>query len=70
MFQCTGFAAGLPIRDLITLLSYSGGDELLVFFCKRGLGKIIGTRTMGGMIGVGALNIQFVDGGWSLVPHS
>ena len=38
------------------------------FFRKRGLGKIIGTRTMGGMIGGGAINIPFVDGGWSLIP--
>jgi tricorn protease len=53
---------------LINGVAYSGGDELPFFFRKRGLGKIIGTRTLGGMIGAGALNIQFVDGGWSLVP--
>ena len=37
-------------------------------FRKRGLGKIIGTRTMGAGVGGGGINIPFVDGGWSLIP--
>ena len=53
---------------LINGVQYSGGDNLPYLFRKRGLGKIIGTRTMGGMIGGGAINIPFVDGGWSLIP--
>ena len=54
---------------LINGVQYSGGDNLPYFFRKRGLGKIIGTRTQGGMIGGGAITGNFVDGGWSLVPH-
>lgn len=50
-------------------VAYSGGDELAYFFRKRGLGKLIGTRTMGGMIGAGGVNIPFIDGGSALVPH-
>ena len=57
-----------PLCLLTNGVAYSGGDELAYFFRKRGLGKIIGTRTMGGMIGAGGLDIRFVDGGWSLVP--
>ncbi len=53
---------------LINGVQYSGGDSLPYLFRKRGLGKIIGTRTMGGMIGGGAINIPFVDGGGSLIP--
>jgi tricorn protease len=49
-------------------VAYSGGDNLAFLFRKRGLGKIIGTRTMGGMIGGGAININYIDGGWSLIP--
>jgi tricorn protease len=53
---------------LINGVQFSGGDNLPFLFRKRGLGKIIGTRTMGGMIGGGGINIPFVDGGWSLIP--
>jgi tricorn protease len=53
---------------LINGVAYSGGDNLAFLFRKRGLGKIIGTRTMGGMIGGGAININYIDGGWSLIP--
>jgi tricorn protease len=58
-----------PLCLLINGVAYSGGDELAYFFRKRGLGKLIGTRTMGGMVGAGLVNVQFVDGGSSLVPH-
>ena len=53
---------------IINGVQYSGGDNLPYLFRKRGVGKIIGTRTMGGMIGGGAVNIQPVDGGWWLIP--
>jgi tricorn protease len=55
---------------LINGVSYSGGDELAYLFRERGLGKLIGTRTMGGMVGTGVINLTFVDGGSSLVPHA
>jgi len=53
---------------LINGVQGSGGDSLPFLFRKRGLGKIIGTRTMGAAVGGGAININFVDGGWALVP--
>jgi len=57
-----------PLCMLINGVSYSGGDLLPYFFRHRGLGKLVGTRTMGGMAGAGA-QPSFVDGGVSLVPH-
>jgi tricorn protease len=57
-----------PLALLTNGVAYSGGDELAELFRRRGLGKIIGTRTMGGMVGAGGLDIRFVDGGSSLVP--
>jgi tricorn protease len=57
-----------PLCMLINGVSYSGGDLLPYFFRQRGLGKLIGTRTMGGMVGAGA-QPSFVDGGVALVPH-
>jgi len=54
---------------IINGVAYSGGDELAYFFRKRGLGKLIGTRTMGGMVGIGGVIIPFIDGGSSWVPH-
>lgn len=53
---------------LINAVSLSGGDDLAYFFRKRGVGKLIGTRTMGAMVGIGGMNIPFIDGGFSLVP--
>lgn len=47
----------------------SGGDLLAYLFHKSGLGKLIGTRTMGSMVGVGGVNIPFLDGGSSLPPN-
>jgi tricorn protease len=37
---------------LINGLSSSGGDALPYYFRKLGLGKLIGTRTWGGLIGI------------------
>jgi len=42
--------------------SSSGGDALPYYFRKAGLGKIIGTRTWGGLIGISG-NPNLVDGG-------
>ena len=54
---------------LINGVAYSGGDELAHLFRQRGLGPLIGTRTMGGMLGAGLINVTFADGGSSLIPH-
>jgi len=42
--------------------SSSGGDALPYYFRKAGLGKIIGTRTWGGLIGISG-NPNLADGG-------
>jgi tricorn protease len=51
-----------PKAMLINGLSSSGGDALPFFFRKLGLGKLIGTRTWGGLIGISG-NPSLVDGG-------
>jgi tricorn protease len=45
----------------------SGGDNFPYQFRKRGLGKLIGTRTVGGLLG-GASTPAFIDGGRLMVP--
>jgi tricorn protease len=47
---------------LINGYSSSGGDALPYYFRQAGLGKIIGTRTWGGLIGISG-NPSLVDGG-------
>ena len=51
-------------------VAYSGGDALAYLFRQRGIGKVVGTRTMGAYLGAGAINITLVDGGSPLVPHA
>jgi len=50
-------------------VAYSGGHELAYLFKQRHVGKGIGTRTAGGTLGAGGVQLTFVDGGSSLVPH-
>ncbi|MBX2858395.1 MAG: PDZ domain-containing protein [Cellvibrionaceae bacterium] len=51
-----------PKVMLVNGNSGSGGDALPYYFRKLGLGKIIGTRTWGGLIGISG-NPGLVDGG-------
>ena len=51
-----------PKAMLINGLSSSGGDALPYYFRKLGLGKLIGTRTWGGLIGLSG-NPALVDNG-------
>ena len=51
-----------PKAMLINGLSSSGGDALPYYFRKLGLGKLIGTRTWGGLIGLSG-NPSLVDNG-------
>jgi tricorn protease len=53
---------------LIDQYAGSGGDFLPYAFRREGLGKLIGTRTWGGLIGIYA-NPPFVDGGVMTVPY-
>ncbi|MBT0585331.1 S41 family peptidase [Alteromonas oceanisediminis] len=56
------FAHDGPKAMLINGYSSSGGDALPYYFRQAGLGKLIGTRTWGGLIGTSG-NPDLVDGG-------
>ncbi|TLX48331.1 protease [Pseudoalteromonas phenolica] len=56
------FAHDGPKAMLINGYSSSGGDALPYYFRQAGLGKLIGTRTWGGLIGISG-NPYLVDGG-------
>jgi tricorn protease len=62
-----GFAHNGPKAMLINAYSSSGGDALPYYFRQKGLGRLIGTRTWGGLIGVSGAP-QLVDGGVVLPP--
>jgi tricorn protease len=47
--------------------SGSGGDAFPYYFRKAKLGKLIGTRTLGGLIGIGA-SPNLLDGGFVTAP--
>ncbi len=57
-----------PKVMLINGYSSSGGDAFPYYFKKLGLGKLIGTRTWGGLIGISG-NARLVDGGYISVPR-
>jgi tricorn protease len=52
---------------LINGLAGSGGDYFPWAFRKAGLGKLIGTRTWGGLVGIGG-NQSLIDGGVVTIP--
>jgi tricorn protease len=53
---------------LINHYSSSGGDAFPYYFKKKNLGKLIGTRTWGGLVGMSG-NASLVDGGYIAVPR-
>jgi tricorn protease len=57
-----------PRCILINEITMSGGDLLSYMARKSNVGKLIGRRTMGAMVGAGGINIPFIDGGFSVVP--
>ncbi|MEM6793512.1 MAG: S41 family peptidase, partial [Acidobacteriota bacterium] len=61
-----GFAHKGPKVMLMNGYSSSGGDALPYFFRQEGLGKLIGTRTWGGLIGLNG-NPALMDGGGPLL---
>jgi len=63
-----GIAHDGPKAMLINGYSSSGGDAFPYYFKKLGLGKLIGTRTWGGLIGI-SRNAGLVDGGYISVPQ-
>jgi tricorn protease len=56
-----------PKCMLINGLSGSGGDAFPTYFKMMGLGKLIGTRTWGGLVGLSG-NPGLIDGGAVTVP--
>jgi tricorn protease len=56
-----------PKVTLVNGYSSSGGDAFPYYFRKRGLGKLIGTRTWGGLIGISG-SPRLVDGGTITAP--
>ena len=62
-----GLAHDGPKAMLINGYSSSGGDAFPYFFSKTGEGKLIGTRTWGGLVGISG-NARLVDGGYISVP--
>ncbi|HSW67613.1 MAG TPA: PDZ domain-containing protein, partial [Bacteroidales bacterium] len=63
-----GIAHDGPKVMLINGYSSSGGDALPYYFRKTNQGKLIGTRTWGGLIGISG-NARLVDGGYIAVPR-
>ncbi|MGA2352029.1 MAG: PDZ domain-containing protein [Terracidiphilus sp.] len=70
---------GKPVHDpvgaifgpkvmLINQNSGSGGDAMPWYFKKAGIGKLVGTRTWGGLVGIGGYP-QLLDGGTVTAPR-
>jgi len=57
-----------PKVMIINELAGSGGDALPLFFRRRGLGKLIGKRTWGGLIGIYDYPV-LMDGGMFTSPR-
>jgi tricorn protease len=66
--KAPGVAHDGPKAMLINGYSSSGGDAFPYYFKKLGLGKLIGTRTWGGLVGI-SRNAGLVDGGYIAVPR-
>ncbi len=56
-----------PKCMLINGLAGSGGDYFPFWFREAGLGKLIGTRTWGGLVGMSG-NPALIDGGYTSAP--
>jgi tricorn protease len=70
---------GKPVHDpvgaifgpkvmLINQNSGSGGDAMPWYFRKADIGKLIGTRTWGGLVGIGGYP-TLIDGGYVMAPR-
>lgn len=57
-----------PKAMIVNEFAGSGGDALPWYFKKTGLGPVIGTRTWGGLIGIGGYPV-LMDGGTVTAPH-
>jgi tricorn protease len=70
---------GKPVHDpvgaifgpkvmLINQNAGSGGDAMPWYFRKAGIGKLVGTRTWGGLVGIGGYP-SLIDGGYVTAPR-
>jgi len=57
-----------PKAMLVNQNSGSGGDAMPWYFRKAGLGKLVGTRTWGGLVGIGGFP-TLLDGGHVTAPR-
>ena len=57
-----------PKVMLINQNSGSGGDAMPWYFRKAGIGKLVGTRTWGGLVGIGGYP-PLLDGGYVMAPR-
>jgi tricorn protease len=62
------FALYGPKVMLINELAGSGGDALPWMFRRLGIGPLVGTRTWGGLIGIGGYP-TLIDGGFVTAPR-
>ena len=56
-----------PKVMIINQMSGSGGDALPWYFRKTGIGPLVGTRTWGGLVGIGGYP-ELLDGGVVMAP--
>jgi len=68
VYNTPGGAVYGPKVMLIDQDAGSGGDYMPYAFRHTGIGKLIGTRTWGGLIGISA-NPRLIDGGFLTVPY-
>jgi tricorn protease len=57
-----------PKAMLINMNSGSGGDAMPWYFRKAGIGKLVGTRTWGGLVGIGGFP-SLLDNGYVMAPR-
>ena len=62
-FRTPGQAISGPKVMLINYYAGSGGDAFPYYFRERGLGKLIGTRTWGGLVGIQGTKDLMAGGG-------
>ncbi len=58
-----------PKCVLINHLVVSAGENFSYYFRKSGLGKLVGTRTWGGLVGLNG-NPALIDGGYVNIPNA
>jgi tricorn protease len=67
-FPVPGAAIFGPKVMLINEMAGSGGDALPYAFRARGIGPLVGTRTWGGLVGIGGYP-TLIDGGYITAPN-